>query len=66
MESDIIVERVLGKKGDGMTITEIVDISGLFRATVRIALARLEGAQKVTIREVGMAKIYSFFRGSKI
>ena len=43
----------------GRTITEIVSISHLPRSVVRILLARLEGAEKIVFRKVGMAKIYS-------
>jgi DNA-binding IclR family transcriptional regulator len=42
----------------GRTITEIVALSRLPRSVVRILLARLEGAGKVSFRKVGMAKIY--------
>lgn len=43
----------------GLTITELVKISGLSRSLVRILLARLEGAGKVDMRKIGMAKVYS-------
>lgn len=42
----------------GRTITEIVALSRLPRSVVRILLARLDGAGKVSFRKVGMAKIY--------
>ncbi len=42
----------------GLTIIEVVKLSGLSRTSVRIALARLEGAGAVSIKEAGMAKIY--------
>lgn len=42
----------------GLTITEIVRVSKMPRSAVRTALAKLEGAEKVRIREVGMAKLY--------
>ena len=49
------------KKNDngGLTITELVKISKLSRSAVRTALAKLEGAGKVSIRKIGMAKVYS-------
>ncbi|MDA3836518.1 MAG: HTH domain-containing protein [Nanoarchaeota archaeon] len=43
----------------GLTITNLVDDSGLSRSAIRTGLARLEGAQQVKIRCVGMAKVYS-------
>lgn len=46
----------------GLTITEIVKVSKLSRHKVLTALAKLEGADKVFIRTVGMAKIY-FLKG---
>ena len=49
---------LLKKTPSGLTITELVDLSGLSRSFVRTILARLEGAQKVVVRKVGMAKVY--------
>ena len=43
---------------NGLTITELVMISKLSRHIVLKILAQLEGANKVSIRKVGMAKIY--------
>jgi len=58
----IAMEKILDiikDSGDtGATITEVVAISKLPRSVVRILLARLEGAEKVSFRKVGMAKIY--------
>ena len=48
----------LRKNDDGLTITELVSMSKLSRSTVRVILARLEGAEKVSFREIGMAKVY--------
>ncbi|MGK0232628.1 MAG: DeoR/GlpR family transcriptional regulator of sugar metabolism [Patescibacteria group bacterium] len=53
------------KKQDGMTITELVNDSKLSRSTIRIALAKLEGAQNVVVRQIGMAKLYSLNKGGK-
>ena len=54
------VVMILGNNNNsGLTITELVKISDLSRSTVRVALARLEGANKVNIRVAGMAKIYN-------
>jgi len=46
------------KNSDGLTITEIVKKTKLNRSSVRIALAKLDGAEKVIIRRIGMAKVY--------
>lgn len=61
MVDDIVnnVEKVLKKNFYGLTITEIVNASKLSRSAVRTALAKLDGAGKVALRKVGMAKIYS-------
>lgn len=47
------------KKSEGLTITEIVELSRFSRSTVRTILAKLEGASKVKIKNIGMAKVYS-------
>ena len=57
MEDKLI--KVLRKSEAGLTITELVKVSNLSRSAVRIILARLEGAKEVSIRKIGMAKIYS-------
>lgn len=44
---------------NGLTITELVKTSILSRHIVLKTLANLEGADKVIIRQAGMAKIYS-------
>jgi len=60
--SDEIVNKIIRilKKGTvkGLTITELVRVSKLSRHKVLTALAKLEGADKVFIRNAGMAKIY--------
>jgi len=58
MEVDKVFEIVKGSGDSGRTITEIVKVSKLPRSVVRILLARLEGAEKVGFRKVGMAKVY--------
>ncbi len=50
--------RTLTKNPEGLTITEIVEKTGKTRSYVRTTLAKLEGGNKVVIRNVGMAKIY--------
>jgi DNA-binding transcriptional ArsR family regulator len=44
---------------DGLTITDLVNKTKLSRSAIRTALAILEGAKKVSIRKIGMAKVYS-------
>ena len=54
------VIKILNKNSDsGLTITELVKVSKFSRHTVITSLAKLEGAGKVSIRKIGMAKIYS-------
>lgn len=55
---------VLKKNKEGMTITELVKSSDLSRSTVRVALARLEGKEDISFRNIGMAKVY-IIGGSK-
>ncbi len=52
------------RKKKNLTITEIVNMTGLSRSFVRTSLAKLEGGKKVNVRKVGMAKVYSL-RGGK-
>ena len=53
------VIRILKKNlNSGFTITELVNTSKLSRHIVLKTLALLEGANKVSVRKVGMAKIY--------
>ena len=60
------VIRILKKNSDsGLTITELVKVSKLSRHTVITSLAKLEGAGKVSIRKIGMAKIYSLNKRRK-
>ena len=55
-----VVDKVYSalKNSDGLTITEIVKKTKLNRSAVRTALAKLDGAEKVDIRKIGMAKVY--------
>jgi len=56
MEKQIL--KLLGVNKNGLTITELVEISNLSRSQVRTLLARLEGAGKISLRKIGMAKVY--------
>jgi len=49
---------ILKNNSDGLTITEIVDKTNLSRSAVRTALANLDGGNKVSIKKIGMAKVY--------
>ena len=49
----------------GLTITELVKTSKLSRHIVLKNLALLEGADRVSIRKIGMAKIYSLKKGGR-
>ena len=64
MENKII--QVLNKSPrKGLTITELVKESKLSRSAIRTVLSRLEGANKVQVRKIGMAKVYSLKGGKK-
>jgi len=54
------VLKILSKNSNsGLTITELVKDSKFSRSAIRTSLAKLDGAGKVSIRKVGMAKVYS-------
>jgi DNA-binding transcriptional regulator GbsR (MarR family) len=70
VKKDVAVEKVDSAlmRSDGLTITEIVKKVNLSRSAVRTALAKLDGAERVVIRQIGMAKVYALRRrrnGSK-
>lgn len=46
--------------GEGLTITDIVKTSGFSRSAIRTSLAKLEGAQIVSVKRIGMAKVYCY------
>ena len=58
MERRDIVIKALKSNKDGFTISELANKLNLTRNTIAIAFAFLEGANKVSIRKAGMAKIY--------
>jgi len=62
MEKQIL--KLLGVNKKGLTITELVTISGLSRSQIRTSLARLEGADKISFRKIGMAKVYHLKEGT--
>ena len=53
---------VLKQNPKGLTITELVGESNLSRSAIIVELAKLEGANKVSVRRAGMAKIYSWIK----
>jgi predicted transcriptional regulator len=53
-----VITRELKKNPNGFTISELSKKLNLSRQTISNSFAFLEGAQKVKIRKVGMAKIY--------
>jgi predicted transcriptional regulator len=63
------IQKILKRNADGglidrgLTITGLVNSSKLTRSAIRIALAKLEGAEKVKIKQVGMAKVYYSVEG---
>jgi len=57
------IGKIFKKNSDGLTITELVKVSKFTRSAVRTALAKLDGAGKVSLRKVGMAKVYFLKRG---
>lgn len=64
---DYTVDKVdsILRNSNNLTITEIVDETKLSRSAIRIALAKLDGAGKVSIRKIGMAKVYSLNKRMK-
>ena len=60
-EKEVI--NILKEKRNGLTITELSELSDTSRSTVRIALARLEGQGDISYRNIGMAKVYVFREG---
>jgi DNA invertase Pin-like site-specific DNA recombinase len=57
-----IVERLLKKTTDGLTILEIAGAIKVSRNTVPIILAELKGEKKIRVREVGKAKLHYWRR----
>ena len=53
-----IIDILKRSKNKGLSITELVNLSKYPRSRIRTILARLDGASKVCMRRVGMAKLY--------
>ena len=64
-KTDKVVRILKENLHSGLTITELVKASKLSRHAVITSLAKLEGGGKVSIRKIGMAKIYLLKRGKK-
>lgn len=58
-EAEIIINIFKENNNAGLSITDLVKISNLSRSVIRTILAKLEGAEKVEFRSIGMAKVYS-------
>ncbi len=57
--SIIKLQELLSKEeNNGLSITDIQRLTKFSRSSIRINLAKLEGAGKVNFRRVGMAKLY--------
>ncbi len=60
------VIKELKKNPNGFTVSELSRKLNISRQTIANCFAFLEGAQKIKIRRVGMAKIYTWYkRGTK-
>ncbi len=56
------ISEILKNNLQGLTINEIAFLARTTRHTVSIALAELKGEGKLSIRQVGMAKLH-YWRG---
>ena len=65
MEKGEKLKSILKKSKRGLTITDIVNKSEFSRSTVINILSKLEGANQISYRKIGMAKIYSLNRKGK-
>lgn len=57
-EKKRLVENLLKKNRDGLTIVDIAGALKISRNTVAVALAELKGAGLIRIRPVGIAKLH--------
>jgi hypothetical protein len=58
MEEEKIIMKLMHDNNIGCSITEIVLKTKLSRSIIRTCLAHMEGAGKVNVRKIGMAKVY--------
>ena len=61
MNKESVVD-LLKKNPGGLTITEIASKLKISRNTVAVILAELKGAEKIWVRNVGMAKLHYWGR----
>ena len=52
------VTELIRKHKEGLTVSEIASLLKISRNTAAVALANLEGAGKIKVRAVGMAKLH--------
>lgn len=57
MERAVVIKELKGR-GEGFTVSELALKLKVSRHTISNIFAFLEGAKRVSIRKVGMAKIY--------
>jgi len=57
MDRETIIKELQGKE-EGFTVSELASKLKVSRHTISNIFAFLEGAEKVKIRQAGMAKIY--------
>lgn len=53
-----LVEGLLKRNTDGLTISDIAKELKIARNTVVVALAELKGERRIRVRPVGMAKLH--------
>jgi DNA-binding transcriptional regulator GbsR (MarR family) len=53
-----LVENLLKKNTEGLTIEEISEKLEMSRNTISIALAELKGEGRIKVRQIGMAKLH--------
>jgi len=58
MANENDITELLKKNIEGLTIQQISDKLSMSRNTVRIYLAKLDGAEKLRVRPIGKAKIH--------
>ncbi len=63
-KKELVIE-LLKKNTDGLTVIEISRLLSISRNTSAVALAGLEGAGIIRVREVGRAKLNYFIGGKK-
>ena len=56
-ENNIIA--LLNENESGLTITDLAKKTNKNRHNIRLILAKLEGAKKIKIRQIGMAKVHT-------